>query len=267
MQMGYKWELRPDKKDEFYNRMKPYVSWLDSRDVLDLPKETHINRLFPLSVDEYKFYKEMELDMVATLKQSDPENNQVAIDTALGKLIKLRQITSGFIYRENDKGKREIISLGDSKLKELLDLLEDIGPKQVIIWICFEEEAAMISQALSKTEHTYGTFTAKTNDKTKTDEMFRAGKIQYLIANPQCAAHGFTWINCQYEVFYSMNYSYEDYHQSIKRILRKGQEKPCFYFYLIAEQTKDNDILSCIKRKEGLQQISKLFLGEAENGN
>ena len=44
MQQGYKWTLDPNKKDSFFCRIKPFVSQLTTRDVVDLPSESHIER-------------------------------------------------------------------------------------------------------------------------------------------------------------------------------------------------------------------------------
>ena len=51
----------------------------------------------------------------------------LAARTALTEVMKLRQLTSGFAY--TDTG---IIQIGQSKVKELKELLEEIGNHQVI---------------------------------------------------------------------------------------------------------------------------------------
>ena len=57
-----------------------------------------------------------------------------------------------------------------------------------------------------------------------------------------------------------MDYSWERYHQAVARIMRLGQTKPCFYYYLLAKGTKDKDILEVIKRKGSLNEIAREML-------
>ena len=257
MQQGYKYTINPALQDSFFKRMSPIVSRLETRDVVDLPAESHLERYFSLNAEEKKAYKEMQKDMVATLSNSE---NVVMTDNVLGKMLKLRQVSSGFMYNKLNDGRNEVVNFGNSKMNCLLDLLEDIGNNQVVIWTTFTEEAMQIFKELKKLGKTFAVLNANTKDKQEVINLFAENKVQYVIANPQTAAHGITWTNCQYEVFYSMDYSWERYHQALHRIMRIGQMKPCFYYYLLAEGTKDKSILEVIKHKGTLNDIAKEFL-------
>lgn len=257
MQQGYKYTIAPNKRDEFFEKMKPVASRLETRDVVDLPSEQHLERYFALNAEEKKAYKEMQKDMVATVADS---SQVVVTDNVLGKMLKLRQISSGFMYNKLADGKNTTVQFGNSKLNELLDLIEDIGNNQVVIWTTFREEAKQIAEALSKLGKTSALLNADTQDKAQVISDFADNKVQYVIANPQTAAHGITWTNCQYEVFYSMDYSFERYHQALARIMRLGQTKPCFYYYLLATGTKDKSVLEVIKHKGNLNDIANAYL-------
>lgn len=257
MQQGYKYTINPKLRDEFFRRMTPVVSRLETRDVVDLPAESHLERYFTLNAEEKRAYKEMQKDMVATLSESE---TVVATDNVLGKMLKLRQVSSGFMYNRKEDGTNETIQFGNSKLNSLLDLLADIGNNQVVVWTTFKEEAKQIAKELVKLGKTYAILNADTKDKQEVIDNFANNKVQYVIANPQTAAHGITWVNCQYEVFYSMDYSWERYHQALHRIMRIGQTKPCFYYYMLATGTKDKSILEVIKRKGSLNDIAKEYL-------
>lgn len=257
LQQGYKYTLDPKKKESFFAVMKPWVSRLETRDVVDLPAETHMERYFSLSPKEKLAYKQMRTEMIATVEDKE---DVVATDSVLGKMLKLRQVSSGFMYDNTDINNKKCYEFGTSKLNCLMDLLEDIGNNQVVIWATFRQEAEMICKELDKLGKTYTTLNAGTKDKQKAIQDFAENKVQYVIANPQTAAHGITWTNCQYEVFYSMDYSWERYHQAVARIMRLGQTKPCFYYYLLAKGTKDKGILDVIKRKGSLNEIAKEML-------
>ena len=257
MQQGYKYTINPALRETFFGRMSNVVSRLETRDVVDLPTESHLERYFTLNAEEKKAYKSMQKDMVASIGDTE---SFVMTDNVLGKMLKLRQVSSGFMYNKLDDGRNEVIKFGNSKLNCLFDLLEDIGNNQAIIWTTFTEEARQIAEELNKLGKTYTILNASTKDKQEAIDSFANNKVQYVIANPQTAAHGITWVNCQYEIFYSMDYSWERYHQALHRIMRIGQEKPCFYYYLLANGTKDKGILEVIKHKGSLNDIAKEYL-------
>lgn len=257
MQQGYKYTINPVLRDSFFGRMANVVSRLETRDVVDLPAESHLERYFTLNAEEKRAYKEMQKDMVATLSESE---TVVATDNVLGKMLKLRQVSSGFMYNRKEDGTNDTIQFGNSKLNSLLDLLADIGNNQVVVWTTFKEEAKQIAKELAKLGKTYAILNADTKDKQEVIDNFANNKVQYVIANPQTAAHGITWVNCQYEIFYSMDYSWERYHQALHRIMRIGQTKPCFYYYMLATGTKDKSILEVIKHKGSLNDIAKEYL-------
>ena len=257
MQQGYKYTINPAFRDSFFGRMAKVVSRLETRDVVDLPAESHLERYFTLNAEEKRAYKSMQKDMVVSVGDED---SFVMTDNVLGKMLKLRQVSSGFMYNRKDDGTNETIQFGNSKLNSLLDLLADIGNNQVVVWTTFKEEAKHIAKELAKLGKTYAILNADTKDKQEVIDNFANNKVQYVIANPQTAAHGITWVNCQYEVFYSMDYSWERYHQALHRIMRIGQTKPCFYYYMLATGTKDKSILEVIKHKGSLNDIAKEYL-------
>lgn len=257
MQQGYKYTINPSLRDSFFGRMSKVVSRLETRDVVDLPAESHLERYFTLNAEEKRAYKAMQKDMVVAIGDED---SFVMTDNVLGKMLKLRQVSSGFMYNRQEDGTFATVQFGNSKLNSLLDLLADIGNNQVVVWTTFTEEANQIAKELAKLGKSYTILNAQTKDKQEAIDLFAKNQVQYVVANPQTAAHGITWVNCQYEVFYSMDYSWERYHQALHRIMRIGQEKPCFYYYMLATGTKDKSILEVIKHKGSLNDIAKEYL-------
>ena len=93
---------------------------------------------------------------------------------------------------------------------------------------------------------------------------FKDGTYQYLIANPQSAAHGLTFVNCSYAVYFSLTYSYELAKQSQDRIHRIGQDSKCTYYYLIARDTIDEVVYKAVQEKKNLSESVLFYL---KNGN
>lgn len=53
-------------------------------------------------------------------------------------------------------------------------------------------------------------------------------------------------------VYYSVNFNYATYDQSLSRIHRIGQKHPCTYIHLMAEKTIDETVLQALAKKEDL---------------
>ena len=53
-------------------------------------------------------------------------------------------------------------------------------------------------------------------------------------------------------IFYSVNFNYATYSQSLARIHRIGQHHPCTYIHLVVEGTVDTMLLASLQKKEDL---------------
>jgi SNF2 family DNA or RNA helicase len=178
-------------------------------------------------------------------------DEEVLATTALTELMKARQLTSGFCY-----GREGIHLLGHSKLKELKDLLDEIGNKPVIIWCNFQQEVELLLREIPDSVALWG----GTDDRQAVIKQFKNGTATRLIANPQSAAHGLTFVNAANAIYYSMSYSYELMKQSQDRIHRIGQGKKCTYHYLLADGTIDEVIYQAVQEKKDLSESVLAYL-------
>ena len=110
-------------------------------------------------------------------------------------------------------------------------LLQEIGNRQVLIWIQFKYEAQLILEALSPKARVCNS-TISTLRQIENIQDFKAGKYQYLIAHPASIGHGNTLVNCSDAIYYSLSHSFEKHSQSADRNYRKGQKNQCSYFLL-----------------------------------
>lgn len=259
MQQGYKYRITPEKKEKLYATIAPYCHWVEKNDALDLPDRTWLVRKFELSKEEFTTYKNFKKEMVLEMKEEKGDEEEqiskyITVDNALSKLLKLRQLSSGFAYYE-DFGGRKTHLFGKSKLNALEDVLEDLGPKQVIIWAYFQQEIDDISAMLTKKGASFRVVDGATRDKVGAVKDFYEGRVQYVVANPHCAGHGITWTNCDTAIYYSLDFSYETYAQSNDRIHRAGQTRKCTYIHLLADKTEDQYVYECLKNKKSRLEI------------
>lgn len=240
---GFKYVLKD--KEKFMLEIQPVCFWAKKSECLDLPETVDVVREVTLSAGQMKVYRDMKKHMVAEIN-----NDIVLANVALTKYLRLRQITSGFAI--NQMGEPSDIT-DNSKVNELMELLEEIGDKQVIIWCQFHREFDMISKHLKS----FSTLYSLTKDRDKSIEDFKTGKVQYLLAHPKSGGHGLTFTNCDTMIFFSIDYSFEGIEQARGRIHRPGQVSKCTYIYLLAKDTLDFEIKKALETKQSMQDFVK----------
>lgn len=249
---GWRYSITAQKREQLMKLIAPYVDWVKKEDAVDLPEQTEQIREIDLSAQERKHYQDMKTRLITTI--GDVE---IVAQVALAKLMKLRQVTSGFCYGLNMQDETLAIPIGyPSKLKELKELLEELGPRQLIIWIQFHYEVEYITKMIAETcgGHSIATLYSQTKDKDGEIERFKSGKARYLVAHPRSAGHGLTFTNCDCAIFYSLDYSWESYEQAKDRIHRIGQSNKCLYIYLLAKNSIDNVLFNVLEKKQDIQE-------------
>lgn len=245
---GWKYSITPAQRYQLMSVIKPFTHWVKKSEALDLPEKIDQIREVVLNPKEQKAYDEMEAFLITEI-----EGTEITAQVALAKLMKLRQATAGFFYSSTG----EVAEIGHStKLKELEEILEELGSQPVIIWVQFHHEVRVIEKLISEK---YGadqvaTLYAETKDKDDSINRFKNNQVRYLIAHPKSAGHGLTFTNCSVMVFYSLDYSFETHTQARDRIHRIGQKKSCLYIYIIARDTIDHELLKVLNRKQSLQE-------------
>lgn len=177
-----------------------------------------------------------------------------------GSAMKLRQVANGIINTSERNEKPQYKEVHNAKLHELLNVIQELGEKQAIIWAQFKYDIYRISKMLQKHGYSVATAYSETIDVDQSVHDFKSGKVQFLVANPKTLQFGVTLVNCSYAIYYSISYSYEEYYQSHDRIYRKGQTKSCTYIFLNAVGTIDELMYKVVMDKEAAADINELIL-------
>lgn len=258
-QQGWKYEISPENRVKMMDRLKPFTHRVKKEEALDLPEKIDEIRQVTLGPAERKAYLEMKRHLVAEIEVKG-KTELITAEVALAKLMKLRQATAGFMYNEA----HEAIKIGNSKLNELEDALEELGSQQVIIWVQFHHEIDVISEMLTKKGRSFVTLYADTEDKDASIKAFQNNTAQYLICHPRSAGHGLTFVNCSTAVFLSVDYSYEAHAQARDRIHRIGQKNNCLYVYILAKDTIDEAVMNILSKKQSLQDVVHEIMKEGK---
>jgi len=265
-----KLSLRPDRTDELHSLIKSHALYVD-QSVLDLPgrdfEEVVIELPTPLK-DQYTLLKkELYLEV--------SEGNVILASNAATKLNKLNQVTSGFIIdtalvKANKFGRCNDANYVDVDTTYILDLyrfkaLEEllqrpgIAGEQVLIWCTYRKEFEILREMYKgNCACIYGATSLE--EKSKAITEFKAGKVQYLFANPASADKGLTLTNTHIAIYFSLTWSYELFKQSKERIYgaKRSQPKFCHYYILIARGTIDRILYSDVLANKGQASLAVL---------
>jgi len=246
---GWEWKITDEKRNQLLARIAPICSWVRKADALQLPERITTIRHVTLSDHEQRAYNHMKHQLVVEF-----ERETVTAEIALTKLMKLRQLSSGFLYGDTTH------RIGTSRLNVLLETLEELGPQPVIIWCQFHEEIEQVAAALGEKAVT---LYAKTEDRNESLRRFGT-EAQYLIAHPRSAGHGLTLTQAATCVWYSLDWSLEAYSQANDRIHRIGQSRSCLYIHLIAPSLIDEQMWDVLQEKRTLQEAIDAVLGRRQ---
>jgi SNF2 family DNA or RNA helicase len=224
-------------------------------EALDLPEQTFENRYITLSKKERNIYDKLRRDSFAELDGG----GTITATTVLTKLLRLQQFTGGFLV-EDDAAKPQLVSRG--KLDALADILQDYvveGKKKLVIFARFIPEVMEIIKLANDIAGKHGIQTVAIYGDIKKE--LRGDIVQQFQTDPatmvfvgqiDTAGTGITLTAADTCVYYSENFNYATYEQSLSRIHRIGQRHPCTYIHLVAEKTVDELILKSLAAKEDL---------------
>lgn len=236
------WYQTKEDKERYFGRLRDKCIFIAKEDCVDLPPKVFETKRFELGKEQRRYYD----DMVQSIKDNI---NQWSKFEFTAKLMKLREIISGFVINKDGS----ITDFNTNKEKVLEQTLEEIGNKPVIIWCQFKHEINTLAEKFNGVA-----LTSQTKNRDDIIRDFKAGKIQRLFTHPKLLGKGLTFVNCTYNIYYSLSFSYEEYRQSQDRIHRIGQNNKCTYIILQAKDTIDEKIYKCLKRKGNA--VDELYL-------
>lgn len=220
-------------------------------EALDLPEQTFLERRITLTAKEKSIYNKIKRESFAELDGG----GKVTVTTVLTKLLRLQQFTGGFLVADGSE-KAEFVSKG--KLNALEEIIDDYvvdAGKKLVIFARFRPEIDLIGQMLKKKKIRYGEIygDVKLEDRGGIVKDFQTNAdTKVFLAQIDTAGLGITLTAADTCVYYSVNFNYAAYSQSLARIHRIGQKNICTYIHLITEGTVDETILKALAKKEDL---------------
>ncbi|MEG0995650.1 MAG: DEAD/DEAH box helicase, partial [Clostridia bacterium] len=249
--------LAPRNLDELTRKAHAIAYRVTKDECLDLPDKMFEERIIPLDDKSLKLYRQVQKDSVAELEGG----GEVTANHVLTRMLRLQQLTGGFL--RDDKG--EMRQINTSKLDALCDIVETVCLDEchkVVVFSRFLSEMNAIEERLGKL---LGSDPKRPMSYVRIDgsvkSLHRGALVDKFETDPACCvflgeidacAEGLTLTAAQTIVYYSVNWNYAKYDQSVSRIHRIGQTGTCTYIHLIAPMTIDVKIMKALHSKGDL---------------
>lgn len=237
-----KWIPKPTAFTDVGKIINPLAFRAKIRDHLkDLPALTKSVREIRMTFEQLAAYEDMKKFLMVEIDET-----RISVELALTKLLKLRQITGGFIIDH----KEEVHPLeSNPKISELDYLLNEVIPEEekVVIYAQYQYEIELIKNRYKDfgVVSVFGKNSSKTN-LDNIDKFIKDPSIKVIILHPKSMAHGVTLTVSHYMIFFSISHSAEDNFQCVARIERASQKHPMFVYYLLCANSIDFDMYNTV---------------------
>ena len=242
--------------DELEAKLAEFSYRVRKDDCLQLPKKNRYIREIDLTAEQQKTYDELKQRALAIV-----EDDQVSFNNKLTELLRLHQVTCGFV--KGDSGLVQPFKKCP-KTEELMNIIDETDSK-VIIWANYIYDIEHIVKILKKeygedsVVQYYGAIDAEKRQKNIVQFQDPNSPVRFFVGNPQTGGYGITLTAANTVIYYSNGYDLEKRLQSEDRAHRIGQKKSVTYIDLIAEGTVDEKIVKALRKKIN---IASEILGE-----
>lgn len=216
------------------NRRFYSVTFPCAKDVLDLPPEMHATYTCRLGSEGLRAYRSLERNLIAEV-----ESGEVTAANALVKLLRLQQITGGYIRTDDGQD----VQVDSSKMNLLREVLEDIAPGEPVVVFCrFHKDL----DAVNRVADELGRRSLELSGRMNHLDRWQAGEAPLLAVQIESGGLGIDLTRARYAIYYSLGFSLGSYEQSLARVHRPGQTRPVEYIHLLAEGTVDEKIMRAL---------------------
>ena len=242
--MIYSYKAKDGSHDSILSKIGDICISMRAEDYLDLPDMIVDNIPVVLDDKARKKYLELEKKMVMEL----PDDEEISVASAAALSGKLQQLANGAVYDEN----HEWHEIHNCKIEALLELLEGLQErgKQALVFYNFQHDLTRIVKALGGTKYVWRLL------KNQQDiDAWNNHECDIVLAHPASSGYG---LNLQeggnHIIWFGLTWNYEQYTQANARLHRQGQTEKVIVHQLVTEDTRDDDILQALARKENVQE-------------
>lgn len=269
----HRWLPKDGSREEIYRRISHLVLNMKAEDHLDMPDLLFCERLVYLNDHEMKQYKKLETELFLAI-----DEGEITVLTEANKYLKCHQAANGKVYEDipddltddeikQFKKTRKALTIHTRKIDSLLNLIDELNGKPVLIAYNYKHDLDALLKALGNNTPYIGSGVS-TKNKKKILAQWNAGELPYLLCHPQTMAHGLNMQSVEASIcWYSLPNSLELYLQLIARLYRQGYKgKDVRVYLLIAKRTMDEVILKRLRDNDQEQLSLRQALTDYRRG-
>lgn len=243
-----------------------------------LPEKLYSIREVDMTPKQRELYIKLQQELALQIEdaQKSGRNKQMVVNNILTMLLRLAQITSGFVSWDpiidaegNMLQPRTIEHIEPNpKLEVLVEECKNLSEKsKAIVWACFVPDIKKIAERLTAEGIKCVTYYGGTKDDERTaveDGFNQDPTVKVLIGNPGAGGTGLNlrgynpaWegtaqdhgCNCDHVYYYSQDWSMIKRSQSEDRAHRRGTRVPVEYIDLVVPNSIDEEIRARVMNK------------------
>lgn len=303
--------VRYQRTEELAAAIKPIVTRVTKDKVLDLPPKLYQKRLFSMSPEQARLYKELRDEFVAWVRLNQEEieattcscggtgevevegmvypcpacagqndgDTPVVATLAMVRLLRLQQVTCGFL--PTDDGEQPVYKIPgpDPRLEAVLEVCETAQHK-VIVWSRFKLGVTAVLEGLAERGISAVRYDGEVSTDGRADSLARftgirpryvngqvvardhvpeAEQAKVFVGNQATGSTGLTLVQGKTVVYHANDFKLGNRQQSEDRCHRIGQVNQVLYIDMIAEGTVDQKIVRSLREK---RDVSIRLLGD-----
>lgn len=240
---GYTWRLQLGAKDLLMRDLNTVAFKVDEEQLSYQRSMSHSQIPVDMPAKARSLYNEMERKMAVEVDVT----NIVAMSAATAAM-KLRQITSGFIYDEEGG----VYTLHEEKQHALADLIDSMGREPLLVAYEFAQDLEMIRKVWKNVPYLgQGLSAAKARDNI---EKWNRRESPVMALHWASAGHG---LNLQaggsHVCWFTLPWALEGFIQLNGRVDRQGQTRACFGHHIVVRDSTDQRVSDALVMKDAEQ--------------
>lgn len=250
-------EYTPFKNmDELWKRIGDNCIRVKREDVLDMPPKIYKSYNVEMTAEQKKLYLQL---------QNQHCTDDIVVDNGLKLYLRFQDVLNGynpvetkeFIGEDGEVHHNvELVPLKENpKIDMLLEVLEEIGDKQTIVWCSRTKLLQDAKKAMEEAGYAVGVYDGKVNkeDRERDYKLFSEKKLNILICNQRSAGYGLDGMkNADYSIYLSNSYSVEERVQSEARSARGNITRSKYVIDIQFKGTCEDRVVEALKQGKEL---------------
>jgi len=243
-----------------------FIFRASKKDWTDLPEKMYTSREYKLTPELLSMYKSMEDEFVLWINETE----NVAVDAFITKYIKLAQIQSGFIIKEDGSTEELISPEKNPRFVLVRELVEEADGKVIIPYI-HRYTLGLLQRSLAEYNPAHIKGLMEPHEiKAQVDKFNKDPNCRVLLGQTRASKYGHTLLggedidHCSTMIFAENSYSLDDRSQVEDRMHRHGQKFNCLYVDVWGTPL-DRRVTAALQAKEDISQAVFQYFKKRSN--